>query len=38
MNYCTNCQSLFRIPPDEPIPGWILGVVTILMAHLQILH
>jgi hypothetical protein len=38
LNYCTHCRSLFLIAPEKPIPTWILGVLTFLMANLQLLH
>jgi ribosomal protein L37AE/L43A len=37
LNYCTNCETLFRPPPQIPVPVWILGVVTILLLNWQIL-
>ncbi len=38
LNFCTNCQSLFLIPPERQVPVWILGVVTVLMANMQMLY
>ena len=36
LNYCTNCHKLFLIPPEEPVPTWILGVVAFLLLNLQV--
>lgn len=38
LNYCTNCQNLFLIPPAKPVPTWILGVLTFLMADWLVLY
>ena len=37
LNYCTNCQRLFFVPPERKVPGWIWGVLVALTAHWQIL-
>jgi hypothetical protein len=37
LNYCTNCGSLFVIPPTRPLPPWILGVLTVMIANWQLL-
>ena len=36
-NFCSQCQTLFCVPPDRPVPPWILGVLTILIANWQII-
>jgi len=35
LNYCTSCRTLFYVPTTEPVPTWILGVLTFLLAKLQ---
>lgn len=35
-NFCPKCYKLFYPPPEEKVPPWTLGVVVVLMAHLQI--
>ena len=37
LNYCPNCKRLFLVLPPERVPGWILGVVTVLLAHWQMM-
>jgi uncharacterized Zn finger protein (UPF0148 family) len=36
-NFCPTCQKLFYVPEEPKMPSWILGVVVILVAHLQLL-
>jgi hypothetical protein len=36
-NFCPHCQKLFTVPPPEPTPSWIFGVLLILVTHWQIL-
>jgi hypothetical protein len=37
-NFCPNCANLFYLPQDErQMPPWILGVLVILVANLQII-
>jgi hypothetical protein len=35
-NFCPNCCRLFYLPEDRSVPPWILGVLVILVANLQI--
>jgi hypothetical protein len=36
-NFCENCFCLFLAPEDRKMPPWILGVLVILVANLQII-
>ena len=36
-NYCAQCNKLFSLPPDRPVPPWILGILVILTANWQII-
>jgi hypothetical protein len=36
-NFCPNCRELFYLPENSQVPPWILGVLTILAANLQII-
>jgi hypothetical protein len=36
-NFCTKCSRLFYLPEDQKTPPWILGVLVILVANLQII-
>lgn len=38
LNYCTECQTLFLVPAERQVPVWVLGVVTFLMANMQMLY
>jgi hypothetical protein len=35
-NFCPNCYQLFYAPVEQKMPPWILGVLVILVANLQI--
>ena len=35
-NFCPACQRLFLLPPERPVPPWILGVVVVLMGNWQV--
>jgi hypothetical protein len=35
-NFCPNCNRLFYLPEDQKVPSWVLGVLVILVANLQI--
>ena len=37
-NFCPNCCRLFYLPEEQKLPPWILGVLVILMANLQIVN
>ena len=37
LNYCTNCQSLFLVPPERSVPFWIWGVLVVVLATCQVL-
>jgi len=37
LNFCTHCCKLFIPVPPPKMPSWILGVLVILTADLQIL-
>jgi hypothetical protein len=37
-NFCPKCRQLFAVPENPKMPPWILGVVVILMANLQIMN
>jgi hypothetical protein len=34
LNYCTNCRQLFFVP-ERKVPGWIWGVLTLMVVNLQ---
>ena len=36
-NFCPLCRRLFYLADDPPMPFWILGVVTVLLAHWHII-
>jgi hypothetical protein len=36
-NFCPNCSRLFYLPEEPQLPSWILGVLVILVANLQIM-
>ncbi len=36
-NFCENCFCLFYVPEERKMPPWILGVLVILVANLQIM-
>ena len=36
-NYCPHCQRLFFIPATRHLPPWLLGVVTVLLGHMQLM-
>jgi hypothetical protein len=36
-NFCENCFCLFYAPEERKMPPWILGVLVILAANLQII-
>ena len=36
-NFCPECRELFYLPEDRPLPPWILGVLTILVANWQVM-
>jgi hypothetical protein len=36
-NFCPNCANLFYAPEDAAMPPWILGVLVVLVANLQII-
>jgi hypothetical protein len=36
-NFCDNCSHLFYVSDDRKTPSWILGVLVILVANLQIM-
>ncbi len=36
-NFCPHCHGLFNIRPPEKIPPWILGVLVVMVANLQIM-
>jgi hypothetical protein len=38
LNYCTNCQNLFLVPPEAKVPPWIWGIVAFLIANWQIMR
>ena len=35
-NFCPNCFQLFFLPEEQKMPSWILGVLVILVANLQV--
>ena len=37
LNYCTNCQKLFLMPPKPRMPPWIWGVLVVLVINCKIL-
>jgi hypothetical protein len=37
-NFCPNCYQLFYLPEQQKLPPWILGVLVILMANLQVVN
>jgi len=36
-NFCDKCSHLFYAPDERKTPTWILGVLVILVANLQII-
>jgi uncharacterized Zn finger protein (UPF0148 family) len=36
-NFCPVCQRLFEVPEEPKLKPWILGILVILVANLQIL-
>jgi hypothetical protein len=36
-NFCPMCRRLFYVAEPPELPVWILGVVTVLVAHWQII-
>jgi hypothetical protein len=36
-NFCENCFCLFYAPDERRMPPWILGVLIILAANMQII-
>ena len=36
-NFCPTCGHLFYLPEEQKMPPWILGVLVILVANLQII-
>lgn len=36
-NFCPVCQRLFEVPEEPKLKPWILGVLVILMANMQII-
>ena len=36
-NFCAECSHLFYLPEESTMPPWILGVLVILVANLQIM-
>jgi hypothetical protein len=36
-NFCPNCKNLFNAPEQRKLSPWILGVLTILVANLQMI-
>jgi hypothetical protein len=37
-NFCPNCCRLFYPPEEQKVPSWILGVLVILVANLQVVN
>jgi hypothetical protein len=36
-NFCPNCRRLFYACNDRTVPTWILGILVILLANLQMM-
>jgi hypothetical protein len=36
-NFCEKCNCLFYAPEERKMPAWILGVLVILVANLQLI-
>jgi hypothetical protein len=36
-NFCPACQRLFVAPRPKEVPQWVLGLLALLMANLQML-
>ena len=36
-NFCENCFCLFYAPEERKMPSWILGILVVLVANLQII-
>ena len=36
-NFCEHCFCLFYTPEERKLPPWVLGIVVILVANLQII-
>ncbi len=37
-NFCPNCHALFYAPRQNRTPSWILGVLVVLVASLQLCY
>jgi hypothetical protein len=37
-NFCPTCRRLFLVQRPRQVPGWVLGVIVILMANWLILR
>ena len=37
LNYCTNCKSLFLVPPERAVPSWIWGALAVMLVNCQVL-
>ena len=37
-NFCPTCSRLFYTAEEQKMPPWILGVLVMLVANLQIMY
>lgn len=35
-NFCANCHRLFAAPSPPQVPSWVLGVLAVLAANLNL--